>query len=289
VSPEATPERAEKLCDFRSVSGKLVVRRLETARDGSAALVVLAGAGALWVDLTSSTGSARSTETIECAGEVHLDPLGNCTVCAQKDGTAHLRRLRPEAKRKEKSVSGVGKEVDFYAGARTLVAHDSDGIWAITIGESVERRKLAPTPPESNLAVSPDGRRAVGWYAEGVEGARALYALALDGKGIRRRLNAGGIPVSWSVDSEWLVVQDGERACVVRAVGGQHRCWKGYRALGVDAEVKELLMFGGKAGKDGARDLYRGSLAGAHNAAPRRVLRGVMAASWLSSGPPRDD
>ncbi len=140
------------------------------------------------------------------------------------------------------------------------------------------RRCFAPHRPDSReVLVAPSGERAVASYARG-EGS-ALTSFRLDGRAVRRVLMSGARAIAWSADSAYLAVQRGGRACLVRATGGQYKCWRGYRAVDLAPDGQHILLARG----DGPRSLYRAPLAGARPAPPRRIVEraGQGAAAWI--------
>ena len=103
-------------------------------------------------------------------------------------------------------------------------------LWSAPVARLADRTKVAPEAPAALLSIAPDGEHAVGRYTEG--DAEALFGFRLDGRAARRKLVAG-IPVAWSADSTWLLVDATDEACALRAAGGEYKCWQDYRALGI--------------------------------------------------------
>ena len=110
--------------------------------------------------------------------------------------------------------------------------------------------KVAPEAPLRGFLPSPDGARALGVYADEVyvdahhkKPAEVLMGFALDGEGARRKAIKNGVPVEWSHDAQWVLVQDGASACIMHASGGEYKCWKGYTAASISPDGK----FGARA------------------------------------------
>jgi hypothetical protein len=70
---------------------------------------------------------------------------------------------------------------------------------------------------------------------------------ALDGAGARRKAIQNGVPVEWSHDSKWVLLQDGASACMMLAAGGQYKCWRGYTAASIAPDGKYALLLGNRA------------------------------------------
>jgi len=71
---------------------------------------------------------------------------------------------------------------------------------------------------------------------------------ALDGEGARRKAIKAGMPLQWSHDSQWVLVQDGGSACLMHATGGEYKCWKGYTAASIAPDGKYGLFLGNRDG-----------------------------------------
>ncbi|HEY5938337.1 MAG TPA: hypothetical protein VIU61_26980, partial [Kofleriaceae bacterium] len=181
-----------------------------------------------------------------------------------------------------------------------------------------QKTKVAPEAPLRSFIASPDGNRAFGVYSDYLnEGARKkvpaelLMGFALDGQAARRKAVQHGVPVEWSHDGQYLLVQDGSAACLIRATGGQYKCWKGFTAVSLAPDGSYALVLGNRDGSkqkpdkrgadatedtgDGEADddvpvplptgalaLYAARLAGPHSLAPKLVAKIVDgAAVWL--------
>jgi hypothetical protein len=108
-----------------------------------------------------------------------------------------------------------------------------------------------------------------------------VFVFRLDGKATRRKLAADGRPLVWSRDAQWLLVQEGDTACALRAAGGERRCWDGYRAIALGPDSRHALLGKPPERGDGV-DLYIAALGGTRPAAPRLLVKGAAgAATWL--------
>jgi hypothetical protein len=164
-------------------------------------------------------------------------------------------------------VPGASAHLTQAGGQRSLVWSDSGAVRAAPITDRKRVRVVAPEAPLRGLVVAPDGIRAVGVYLAPpvgqpkVEAAREqLMGFPLDGSTARRRLLRDGVVVDWSWDSAWLLIQDGGKACIARAVGGEYKCWKGYTAVSISRDGAWGLVLGPRDG-----------VAGGDDAAPARV------------------
>ena len=72
---------------------------------------------------------------------------------------------------------------------------------------------------------------------------------ALDGEGARRKGIKAGVALDWSHDAQWVLVQDRASACLMRALGGQYKCWRGFTAASIASDGRYALLLGTKASK----------------------------------------
>lgn len=246
------------------------VRRVQVGRDGRAALVEADGATGIrtvWIDL-----ERRKVGRPGCAGPATLSADGRRIACAAGKRSIVVLQMEPRpAKRTVRRVPAG--QIAFAGNSGHLAVVGSRGVWRFPIGKTARRRLVAPHAPDSDLLVSPSGRRAVATFED--ERGSALESFRLDGKAARRRLIASGRAVAWSWDSRWLAVQAEGRACVVSAIGGQYKCWDGFRALSLDSGVTTILLSRGG-------DLYRASVTGARAENPVLVQRGAASGSWIN-------
>lgn len=259
----ATPDRAERLVDLPVAPA--LVRALTAASDGSALLVDL-GRNAAWIDLAG--GKPAAPVFLPCAGG-HLAADGGRVLCAARRGKGAVAyRMRP------RPASAALETLDPQRTALTASGHlvgEKDG--ALRDGDRV----LAPHVPLDHLSVSPDGARAVGRYQDG--DGDALFGFRLDGRAARRKLITG-TPVAWSGDSVWLAVDGEDTACVLRAVGGEYKCWDHFRAFAISADGARALL--GKPPEAGAGlDVYLVATAGVRADKPRLLVEAALAATLL--------
>ncbi len=261
-----------------------VVSRIDTS-DAGQILMLVAARRVLRVDLTTTPASLS---LVNCEGEATLSPDGRSIACARGRRGVDVYRFSPTRRRRHLTF---GAHHVAFQGARSseLVAARHGALWALR-GDK-PRRKLAGHAPDGPWLVSPNGRRAVGVYrqsAQPLAAARAstgsppssLVTFRLDGKAIKRRLLRGAAPVAWSKDSAWILVQAGSAACIVRAVGGQYKCWKGFRAHALTPDGHHALMV--RASEQTNRPtLYLGVLSGARPEPPRKIVESFEgAAAW---------
>jgi hypothetical protein len=259
----AAPEQPVKLVDFAVAPA--LVRRLAAAADGSALLVDL-GPNAAWIDLAG--GRAAAPVLLPCAGG-RLASDGGRVLCGARRGKGAISyRMRPTL------GSAPLAEFDpqrtaFTAGDRLV--SEKDG--ALRDQDKV----VAPHAPLDHLSISPDGARAVGRYQDG--DGDALFGFRLDGRAARRKLITGA-PIGWSGDSVWLAVDGEDTACVLRAVGGEYKCWDHFRALAISGDGGRALI--AKPPDSGTgMDVFLVPVAGVRAENPKLLVSAVLAATLL--------
>ena len=235
------------------------VRAVRSDAAGRVLLVDVAGHW-YWTRLPES-GAAPPLAALPCDGPVRITLDGDCAVCTAADGKLAFYRFGDaRAAARDLSPAGavvVGRRNPGGKPPRDLVWADATGVWAAPVTRLTSKRSLAPEPPIRSFLPAPDGRRAVGVYAGSVaEHGQApaereiLYGFALDGKAARRKAIRDGVPLDWSWDSQWVLVQDGPRACIMRAIGGEYKCWKGYTAVSISPDGAYALLLGPRRGDD---------------------------------------
>lgn len=261
--------------EIAQLAGKLAVRALRCDAAGSVLLADLAGSWA-WMPLD---GSTRSLIDLPCGdGPAQLAEDGSAVLCtARTPRQSILVELR--------SAPGAAAKVatlDIPPGAarltgsgaeRKVVWADASGVWSAPPGDVKRRSRAAVDAPLRSFLASPDGSRAAAVYVDQVfadlrhkRAAEVLMTLHLDGQGARRKAIRDGVPVEWSHDAEWLLVQDGASTCIMRASGGQYKCWRGLTAASLSSDGRWALALGNR---DGSRSSAR-SRKPARPAKPRR-------------------
>jgi hypothetical protein len=227
------------------------VRALRTDADGRVLLVDLGGTWS-WMPLD---GSASALSPLPCLdGPAQLAEDTACVVCRAAKGSVivHLPtgRVTPVD-----VAASTGMRIAGVFGAHRLVWADASGVWSAPPGATGQVTKVAPEPPLRGFLPSPDGKRALGVYADEMftdahhkQAADVLMTFQLDGQAARRKTIQTGVPVEWSHDSEWVLVQDGASACIVKAAGGEYKCWKGYTAASIADGGKFALVLGNRDG-----------------------------------------
>ncbi len=225
------------------------VRSLKTDAAGKVLLADLDGTWQ-WMPLD---GSAKSLTPLACGdGPAQLAEDGSCVVCRAKSGGSQILNL---ASGKTLTVDQTGARITGKGADRRLVWADKDGIWSVPLNDRKTPKKLAPEAPLRAFLPSPDGSRAVGVYpaeiytdAHHKKPAEILMGFLLDGEGARRKAIKAGVPLEWSRDSEWVLVQNGGEACLMHATGGEYKCWRGFTAASISADGKYGIFLGNRDG-----------------------------------------
>lgn len=266
------------------------VRMIRTDAAGAVILFDLGGAW-WWARYDAAATAPAKPEKLGCAdAPARLTRDGRIVVCADADGRAMLIGLvTGKIVRTRLPADGARVVVD---GARELLWADADGIWAAPLRSLKKRREVAPEPPLRSFLAAPDGSRGVGVYAGHVFEKRqkvpadVLDGFALDGTASRRMLHRDAVVIDWSWDSQWVLVQLGDQACVTRAVGGQYKCWEDYRAVSIAEDGRWVVLLGKRrGGEDGEQSVYRGRLEGAYTDRPSLVETVVDGAALWLPGP----
>lgn len=243
--------RGKNEVELAQLPAQATVRAIRTDPAGKVLLVDVDGKWS-WMRLD---GSAHTLAALPCAdGPAQLASDAACVICrstanADRSVIVQLQTGRvtqiaapPTGAR----LVGTGKE-------RRLVWADASGVWSAPPGKLKARTKVAPEPPLSGFLPSPDGTRAVGVYTDVVHDsvkttkpADMLMTFALDGQGARRKTVKASVPVAWSADNQWLLVQDGSAACITRVTGGQYKCWRGYTAVSIAPDGAYALLLGNR-------------------------------------------
>ncbi len=252
--------------DGAAAAGPVLVIRTNEAGDR---LLVDVGGRWFWAALERGGGGGGATLTeLPCgSGPARLSAKGASVLCEGPGGKARLVRLS-DGKVFERDAPAASASLVVRDGVRSMAWIDEKSrvvVAPVTTPQDV--RVLAPAAPVRGFLAAPDGSRGVGVYrarpprpkdaAERDE----LFGFALDGTAARRRLIRDGVVVEWSWDSRWLLVQDGDKACIARAMGGQFKCWKGFTAVSIAPDGAYALVLGprgGAGGGDAEKEKERG-------------------------------
>ncbi len=268
-------------------SPPVTVRALRSDAGGRVLLVDLAGKWA-WMPLD---GSTRTLGDLPCAdGPAQLAEDGSSVLCRSPQSAdqsiivelPRAPRTPAQSKVVVVDVPPAGARLAGNGAERRLVWADAAGVWVAPPGDLKARTRAAPEPPLRGFLPSPDGARAIGVYADQIfadvrhtRPAEVLMTLQLDNQGARRKAIRDGVAVEWSHDSQWVLVQDGAQACIMRVSGGQYKCWRGYTAASLSSDGRWALVLGNRDGskrqkpaKPPAGKAAKASAKGAANRAP---------------------
>jgi hypothetical protein len=238
--------------EIATLGAKVAVRALRTDSEGKVLLVDLAGKWS-WMPLD---GTTKALTELPCAdGPAQLAEDGSSILCRAMVGTGSIIVTLKDGKSRGVDVPSVGARLVGTPADRRVVWADKTGVWSAPASDLKQRKQVAPDAPLRSFLVSPDGKRAIGVYADKVytsvketKPAEVLMGVALDGQGARRKAIKAGIPVEWSHDGTWVLVQDGGNACVMMAMGGEYKCWRGYTGASISADGRWGLVFGNRDG-----------------------------------------
>lgn len=246
-----TDPRGKGETEIATLPAKVAVRALRTDARGTVLLADLAGSWS-WMKLD---GSASSLSPLPCAdGPAQLAVDGACVLCRSTTNPSGSVIVNlATGKQVPIPVPPPGARLIGLHAGRRLVWADATGVWSSPPGNPKAKQQVAPEAPLRSFLPSPDGKRATGVYLDKVfEGrtskpAEVFTTFALDGQGARRKLIKTGVPIEWSHDGAWLLVQDGGSACIISATGGQYKCWKGYTGASVSPDGRYALLLGDRA------------------------------------------
>jgi hypothetical protein len=276
-----------------------VVRALRSDASGSVLLVDLSGKWS-WLRLD---GQAKTLAPLPCAdGPAELSVDGTAVVCrAPKSGSMIVELA--SAKVTAVDIPAPGARLAGSGKDRKLVWVDKTGVWSAPASDPKQKTRVAPEPPLRAFLASHDGARAVGVYSDFVyfDGPRkkkpadVLMGFALDGTAARRQGLPTATPLDWSHDNKYVLLQDGGSACLMRAIGGQYKCWKGFTAVSIAPDGSYALVLGTRKPPtasttddvpltlpSGPLSLYRAKLNGPYDEAPALIVKIVDgAAVWI--------
>ncbi|HET9619893.1 MAG TPA: hypothetical protein VFP84_00905 [Kofleriaceae bacterium] len=251
--------RGRNETELAALPAKVTVRALRSDADGSVLLADLAGRWA-WLPLD---GASKSLLDLPCAdGPAQLAIDGTAVLC--RSPRAASQSILVELVHAPGAPARTGKVTPIdvppatarLAGEgaeRRLVWADAAGVWSAPPGDPRRKVRAAADAPLRGFLASPDGTRAIATYPDQIytdahhsQPAEVLMTLQLDGKGARRKAIRDGVAVEWSQDSQWILVQDGASACIMRVSGGQYKCWKGYTAASLASDGRWALALGNR-------------------------------------------
>lgn len=208
----------------------------------AAGRVLLAEIASQWYWLALDSSQPK-LQALACGiGGAELAPQANFVVCAStKRGTAIIRLADSVVITRD--VPSQGARLITEGSGLDLIWADKNGVWRAPLAKPKQIIKVAGSAPSTHFSVSPDGSRAVGSFDNPPHG-QMLFGFALDGIAARRKGIKAGNPLNWSHDGMWILVQDGSSACLMRTLGGQYKCWKGYVAGAAAPDGHWQLMFG---------------------------------------------
>lgn len=251
--------RGKAETEIAQLAAKVTVRALRTDAQGAVLLADLAGKWA-WMPLD---GSTRSLADLPCAdGPAQLAEDGSSVLCrspsdANRSIVVDLPRGRGARPGKTSAVDvpPTGARLAGEGAERRVVWADDSGVWSAAPGDLKNRSRVALDSPVRGFLASPDGEHGIGVYADEIfadvkhtRPAEVLMTVQLDGQGARRKTIRDGVAVEWSHDSQWLLVQDGGSTCIMRASGGQYKCWRGYTAASLSSDGRFALVLGNRDG-----------------------------------------
>jgi len=245
-----TDPRGRGETEVAQLPAKGLVRALRTDARGSVLLADLAGKWS-WMKLD---GAEKTLTELPCAdGPAQLAVDGACVLCrSTTSSTGSVIVNLKNGKTTPVEIPSPGARLVGEGAERRLVWADATGVWSAPPGAPNKKQQLAPEAPLRSFLPSPDGTRAVGVYRDIVhEGkqtrpADLLMNFLLDGQAARRKTIKTGVPVEWSHDSQWVLIQDRGSACIMGAVGGEYKCWKGYTGASIAPDGKWALALGSR-------------------------------------------
>ena len=240
--------------EIATLSAKAQVRALRTDAIGK---ILLADVGGTWSWMPLD-GSAKTFTDLPCdAGPAQLSDDGRYVFCRAKGGQSLVVNL-VTGKLTQLPVPTVGARMLGNTGnERKLIWADKGAVWAAIAPKLDKPKQVAKEAPLRSLSISPDGSHALGVYAGEVfethktkKPAEILMMFQLDGEGARRKTIQTGVPVDWSRDSKWVLVQDGSTACIMQTSGGQYKCWRGFTGVSISPDGRYGLLLGNRSSGD---------------------------------------
>jgi hypothetical protein len=247
--------------ELAQLPAKVTVRALRSDADGTVIIADLAGRWA-WLPLD---GQAKTLIDLPCAdGPAQLTTNGDAVLC--RSPKAASQSIMVELVHAAGAPARTGKVTAFDVPPATarltgegverrLIWVDAAGVWSAPPTDFKRKSLAAHDVPLRGFLASPDGSRAIATYPDQVytdvhhtQPGDVLMTFQLDGKGARRKAIRDGVAVEWSQDSQWVLVQDGASACIMRVSGGQYKCWKGFTAASLAGDGRWALALGNRDG-----------------------------------------
>jgi hypothetical protein len=240
--------------EIATLPQKAPVRALRTDVRGK---ILLADVGGTWSWMPLDGSKTTLTELPCAAGPAQLSEDGRYVFCRAKTGTGSLVVNLVTGKLTPLAVPTLGARLLGNSGnERKLVWSDKGAIWAAMAPRLDKPAQLVKEAPLKNFLAAPDGTHAIGTYQGEVfespkvkKTAEVLMVFSLDGEGARRKAIQNGVPIEWSHDGKWVLVQDGAKACIMLVLGGQYKCWRGYTGVSISSDGRYALLLGNR-GKD---------------------------------------
>lgn len=244
--------RGRNETEIATFPAKAQVRALRTDALGK---ILLADVGGTWSWMPLD-GSAKTLTELPCNhGPAQLSDDGRYVLCRAKGGTGSLVVNLVTGKLTPLAVPTLGARLIGNTGnERKLIWADKGALWSAIAPRLDKPTKVAKEAPARGLLVAPDGTHATGVYAGEVfespkvkKAAEVLMLFSLDGEGARRKAIQDGVPVDWSLDGKWILIQDRANACIMLVAGGQYKCWRGYTATSISPDGRHALLLGNRA------------------------------------------
>jgi hypothetical protein len=251
-----TDPRGRGETEVAKLAEKVAVRALRTDARGSILLADLGGRWS-WMKLD---GSASTLTDLPCAdGPAQLAVDGACVLCRSTTSeTGSVIVNLATGKTTKVEIPAPGARLVGEGTNRRLIWADSGGLWSAPPGNAKAKKQVGPEAPLRSFLPSPDGSRAVGVFLDKIyqgkqtKPAELLMSFALDGEAVRRKAIKSGVPIEWSHDNHWVLVQDGGSSCIMNATGGEYKCFKGFTGASIASDGQWSLALGGRNAKPDA-------------------------------------
>jgi hypothetical protein len=248
-----TDPRGRGETEVAQLPAKVAVRALRTDARGTILLADLGGRWS-WMKLD---GASKELTDLPCAdGPAQLAVDGACVLCrSTTSATGSVIVNLATGKTTPIEIPAPGARLVGEGAGRRLVWADAGGVWSSPPGSVRNKQQVAPEAPLRSFLPSGDGSRAVGVFLDKIyqgkqtKPAELLMSFALDGQAVRRKAIKSGVPIEWSHDNRWLLVQDGSSSCIMNATGGEYKCFKGFTGASIAPDGQWSLALGGRNAK----------------------------------------